>query len=380
MGNTQKRRMLEEERHPSKKAEMLKRSAERRAQRRAQHDKIRRKHGLTVDGGSGSYTRLTVVGLWNEKHPRVEGSEAPEAETESSNSADYQKALEQGRVSVAYARAMLLGVGGVGKSSFFRGLMNLPLSCKVDSTQIADISTLYPGAAGGGATRETSSHIAKGKVDGHYLIPVTDADEMNEIVGLVRLVYNVSSGQSTSSRVLEGIQMGIQTAVSLLSSKSKNAAACSNISAAEEIISEVVELVESCPEIQASESEVFLYMWDCGGQPVFLSVLQAFLTSKTMFMLMFNAQHDLDERCLTVAHHHGKATKESQEVSTKELLLLWMVCIDATLAGNSSSAEIPSILVLCLLVLMEMILMSKAAKMPFSIICMQNTRIKAVLA
>ena len=41
--------------------------------------------------------------------------------------ADYQKALKLGNVLVAYARVMMIGPGGVGKTSFLRGLMNFEM-------------------------------------------------------------------------------------------------------------------------------------------------------------------------------------------------------------------------------------------------------------
>ena len=43
---------------------------------------------------------------------------------------------------VAYARVMLVGPGGVGKSSLLNGLMNQPLSITANSTQLADTSSL----------------------------------------------------------------------------------------------------------------------------------------------------------------------------------------------------------------------------------------------
>ena len=40
--------------------------------------------------------------------------------------------------------------------------------------------------------------------------------------------------------------------------------------------------------------EVLLHLWDCGGQPVFLDVLPAFLSSRTLFLLVFNASIGLE--------------------------------------------------------------------------------------
>ena len=43
-----------------------------------------------------------------------------------------------------------------------------------------------------------------------------------------------------------------------------------------------------------ADQEVLLHLWDCGGQLVFLDVLPAFLSSRTMFLLMFDASKGLD--------------------------------------------------------------------------------------
>ena len=55
---------------------------------------------------------------------------------------DYQQALKLGEVLVAYTRVMMIGAGGVGKSSFLKGLMNKRLPQHAESTILADTKTV----------------------------------------------------------------------------------------------------------------------------------------------------------------------------------------------------------------------------------------------
>ena len=46
-----------------------------------------------------------------------------------------------------------------------------------------------------------------------------------------------------------------------------------------------------------TQSQVLMHVWDCGGQTVFLDVLPAFLTSRTVFLLFYDARQDLLNKC-----------------------------------------------------------------------------------
>ena len=93
---------------------------------------------------------------------------------------DYVQALKEGEVKVAYARIMLIGPGGVGKSSLLHGLMNLPLPHEAYSTQLADTYNLKH------TGREAETFWAK-QVGG-YWVKVTDQDEIDELVHMVKTV------------------------------------------------------------------------------------------------------------------------------------------------------------------------------------------------
>ena len=237
---------------------------------------------------------------------------------------------------MAYARIVHLGAGGVGKSSFQRGMMNLPLPDKANSTQMAELGTFQPG--GGGASRDVTRHTAKG-ISGEYWMPVTEDDETDELVGLVRLVYNVSSGKTASSRVLEWLSSAASYIHGAWSGNPMR-------SEAQKVMDEIIKLAQKNPNAQAPEFEVFLYVWDCGGQQVFQCILPAFLTPKSLFFLMFDARKDLHDRCLALTHRQGHASEQVLEQSTIELLLQWMSCIDATLTDkdftpDASTTKIP---------------------------------------
>ena len=84
----------------------------------------------------------------------------------------------------------------------------------------------------------------------------------------------------------------------------------------------------------ASESsfvtQPFLHVWDCGGQPVFLETLPAFLTSRTMFLLLFDASKDFSSRWQSVQYQDGQEIiGEMQNESALDLLQQWMANIHA---------------------------------------------------
>ena len=119
--------------------------------------------------------------------------------------------------------------------------MNKQLPEEANSTQVAEINTFQPGK---GAYREASSLVTRsGEIAEGYWTPVTEEDEMNELVGLVRLVYNVSSGHITSSRVFQRLST---VAANLLERSSTSSV---HVSVAHKIIAEVIELAKQYPDI-----------------------------------------------------------------------------------------------------------------------------------
>ena len=234
---------------------------------------------------------------------------------------EYQRALAQGVVRSAYARVMFVGPGGVGKSSLLHGLMNKPLP-KADSTQLAETITVKP------ATKKWAS---AGEDSKSFWREVADNDEIMELVGLVLLVAKVSAGQSDSSRFVSQEV----AALNIFSTRSDTIEITSNQQKIQKIINDIltqiVEIAKKNPNAQAPEKEVLLLLWDCGGQLVFLDILPAFLTPRTMFFLFYDARR-IAGSCIIRSFHNGKMIDfQEQRATTVEMLLEWMASIHAML-------------------------------------------------
>ena len=225
------------------------------------------------------------------------------------------QALKEGEVKIAYARIMLIGPGGVGKSSLLNGLMNLPLPHEAYSTQLADTYTLKHKG------RPTETFWAK-QVGG-YWVKVTDQDEIDELVHLVETVNKKNQSELRDHQEIGVTGSGGQKFTQ------------SNVLP---IVKELATNLQSKKgNVFISGTEVYMRVWDCGGQPVFLDILPAFLTARTLFLLMFDARHDLRQPCTYLTHHKGKAKEEQEEITTLELLTQWMANIHATLLKRESS-------------------------------------------
>ncbi|XP_019849632.1 PREDICTED: uncharacterized protein LOC109580661 [Amphimedon queenslandica] len=227
-------------------------------------------------------------------------------------------------VDVAYSRIMLLGTAGVGKTSFKRGLMNEQWDCKADSTLVSDINTLRPV----GHEWHTLSRRSK------YWKLVTEDDEIDELAHLLAAVHN---DPDASMKLLSTVK-----ALSLYRLKQESSISASKLSK------------DDIRNIQESKVNVFLskaferarwinnakinplpllHVWDCGGQPVFLEILPAFLTSRSMFLLLFDASKSLNDNWKSILTNNGTLVEdEVGNTTTKDLLFRWMANIHHQLA------------------------------------------------
>ena len=237
----------------------------------------------------------------------------------------------------------MIGAGGVGKSSFLRGLMNQRLPQDAESTILADTKTVKPFWAKAGESADS------------YWVEVTDQDEIQELAGLVQLVLQVKSGHSTPSRAARILStMAAATAVVVFKplgfiphqapTVGDEYFALTGIGIKNSIVKNVLEQALQCAESSRGnpsvpQLEVLMHVWDCGGQPVFLDVLPAFLTSRTLFLLFFDARRDLLSKCKTVSRKQGRVVETKEESFTVlQLLTQWMACIHVTLSRQNVAA------------------------------------------
>ena len=91
-----------------------------------------------------------------------------------------------------------------------------------------------------------------------------------------------------------------------------------------------------------ANQEVLLHLWDCGGQPVFLDVLPAFLSSRTMFLLVFNASIGLEAPFRVFAFDDGQRNDQGMSViTTLSLFHKWMAMIHARFGGAQQQGRLP---------------------------------------
>ena len=236
---------------------------------------------------------------------------------------------------------MFIGPGGVGKSSLRRGLMNLALELNPNSTILAEMLKVRFHWA-----RATLSADQASK----YWIEITEDDEIRELAGQLQKVVNLR--QTKSRMFLPPRQMAtrlfrpIESVAVWLGNyltKSESNRSVPNRDYAEfikkikdetidDIIKETMKYTqeESPPEGVTDEPEVLIHIWDCGGQQVFLDVIPAFLTARTIFLLLFNAAEQLNRSFSSVSRQNGDITfQEDHRSSAIDLLFQWMAAIHA---------------------------------------------------
>ena len=223
----------------------------------------------------------------------------------------YLKALQKGSVPVSYAGFMMVGYGGIGKSSLLYGLKNQPLPDVPISTLMAACHTI---------SRPSQSSWSSSKVQTFWK-DVTEEEEyieMARLITLTRKVLIVSKSLIDESTLSQDQQSPLFQHPDV-----------------KQIVDKVLFYASACSSDDL-EPEVWIRVWDCGGQRVFRTILPAFITTKTMFLLMFDARDDLYKKCASVYCHPGRRPSILDEnLTVMELILKWMATIHASLSKES---------------------------------------------
>ena len=224
---------------------------------------------------------------------------------------------------MTYGRVMMIGPGGAGKSSLLRGLKNERLPENAESTLLVNTSLVkYGWEKAGGRTTQ----------------PWTDLGEEDEVHELASYLSRVLSSKAmlSSAESAEAIRTfrptlpeGSMIEAVPLSSKYDGRYKAH----VESMLRKARQKISGSSHRKA---EVLLYVWDSGGQIVFLDVLPAFLTSRTLFFLVFNSSVELSKKLLAVTRCKGVITNTQEyHLSTLEILLQWMASIHSHLGPHS---------------------------------------------
>ena len=226
---------------------------------------------------------------------------------------------------MTYGRVMMIGAGGAGKTSLRHGLMKKPLPEMAFSTLLANSLSVKCQWAG---------------TSGQRWVEIDEEDEINELATLLRrIIENKSFLQSAeSASAIKKFHPFTQPQSGAPESASSSSGDHSDI--VKNIRMKVFERARVAKLHHQPRSEVLLNLWDSGGQLVFMNVLPAFLTKRTLFMLVFDASQDLETKLQVNTIRAGKIIHtEDYHLNTIELLLQWMASIDAHLSLRNAGAK-----------------------------------------
>ena len=217
---------------------------------------------------------------------------------------------------------MFLGPGGAGKSSLKNGLMGQRFNAKQKSTIVADYHRVRP------VNREWVR-------EGSIWNEVTEEDEIEELAQLMVLAQqSAGSHKANEYNIIHSSYKEDEDIHS--SSKADSVHHTRFLQEAHDFANVLV--IDSALAKSKKLSpkgtilQPFLYLWDCGGQPVFLEVLPTFLTSRTMFLLVFDASKSLRERMSSLHYDEGQRIHHGMtNTTTLQLMEKWMTNIHAYL-------------------------------------------------
>ena len=227
---------------------------------------------------------------------------------------------------MTYGRVMMIGAGGAGKTSLRHGLMKNLLPKMASSTLLANALSVKCQWAG---------------ACGQRWVEIDDDDEINELATLLsRIMENRSFLQSVESALaITNFKPSAQHQSGMPESASSSSR--DHFYIVEEIQEKIFARLRQDIQHHQPHSEVLLNVWDSGGQVVFMNILPAFLTKRTLFMLVFDASKNLATKLQFEAIRDGEIVHtENYHLNTTELLLQWMASIDVHLSLRKAGAKV----------------------------------------
>uniref|UniRef100_A0A1X7SGP5 Uncharacterized protein n=1 Tax=Amphimedon queenslandica TaxID=400682 RepID=A0A1X7SGP5_AMPQE len=182
--------------------------------------------------------------------------------------------------------------------------MKLPWDPKANSTIISDVSCVRP--------------FAKGLLSEQWEAITHEA----EIEAMAHLFSSVSKGEMYRSVLVDPTD-------DVITPSTNDTASIKLDSVLRQISTAALRFYLTLGQL---EPHLLMHFWDCGGQPAFLEILPVFLTSRTTFLLLFDASKDLNSKWQSVHHIDGiRYDGEEVNMSTLTYMLNWMACVHSHL-------------------------------------------------
>ena len=232
----------------------------------------------------------------------------------------YESALAQGEIDIAYGRIMFLGTAGVGKSSLKRSLMKLPWDPHLNSTILSDVSLIW--------------HA----MDTERWREVSEEDEIDELAQLLAADSDSISNAASAVEQFSKNSIEVVTVSSTKIEEIEKSSMSSIFIEAMEIVSDI--RIQKALKGKGTQPKPFLHVWDCGGQPVFLEILPAFLTPRTMFLLLFDASKSFHEKWQSTQTVDGHCIIDEEiNETTIEVMSSWSSTIHGHLMKYNQEGD-----------------------------------------
>ncbi|CAH1787734.1 unnamed protein product [Owenia fusiformis] len=230
----------------------------------------------------------------------------------------YQKAREEGTREVYHTRIMIVGQYGVGKTSLKKRLLDQgydkehiptdgihvdPSACYIDISNSVIWKTKAKGFKSAKDT-DDPKEIHDGEVAKKLLHAI--------MIQGIAPNDNVSSGDIDDSHTTP-----------------------------EDIPENIISKVESLAAVKnQEEKQLKLSFWDFGGQHVFYTTHQTFLTDRAIYLLVVDLTKDLDEKVETFRQSRsGKKLDATAPKTVKDYLDYWLNSIHTHTGKSSSETE-----------------------------------------